>query len=186
MSSEDSTILKKLLEIQGELKVEKTRYNSFGNFYARSKEDILEAVKPLAHSRGCVVVCDDESLCLDNGWAYVKTTARLIDVETGEVFDAHGVAREPESKPKMDSSQTTGSASSYAGKRALGNLFALDDTADADNMEKTAGMEPPSGQPFNAACRSCGTVYRFENAEQYGLWLPTAQCCPNPQWEVVS
>lgn len=182
MSREDSAILKKLLEIQSELKVEKTRYNNFGNFYARSKEDILEAVKPLAHSRGCAVVCDDESLCLENGWVYVKTTARLVDVETGEAFDAHGIAREPESKPKMDSSQTTGSASSYAGKRALGNLFALDDTADADNMEKPAGTEAPGDRPTIGACTACGTRYRFDSAEQM------AQCicqCGNRTFEAV-
>lgn len=177
---EEVTILQKLMDIQSELKVEKTRYNEFGNFYARSKEDILEAVKPLAHSRGCVVLCNDEPQLMPNGWMYIKTTAQLIDVFTGEIASAPGFAREPDSKPKMDSSQTTGSASSYAGKRALGNLFALDDTKDSDEYD--GQQQPPGNQPIIGACMACGTRYQFESAEQM------TQCicqCGNKTFEAV-
>jgi len=37
----------KLAQIQTELKVKKASYNSFGKYYFRKAEDILEAVKPL-------------------------------------------------------------------------------------------------------------------------------------------
>ncbi len=178
--TEGMTILQKLLEIQSELKVEKTRYNEFGNFFARSKEDIIEAAKPLAHSLGCVIVCNDEPQFMPNGWVYVKTNAQLIDAITGEVATAVGLAREPESKPKMDSSQTTGSASSYAGKRALGNLFALDETKDAD--ECGTQEQSPGNQPVIGACMACGTRYQFESAEHM------TQCvcqCGNRTFEAV-
>ena len=177
---EEVTILQKLMEIQSELKVDKTRYNEYGNFFARSKEDILEAAKPLAHARGCIVLCIDEPQLMTNGWMYIKTTAQLIDVFTGEIASAPGFAREPEIKPKMDSSQTTGSASSYAGKRALGNLFALDDTKDADEYDKQE--QPPGDQPIIGACMACGTRYQFESAEQM------TQCicqCGNRTFEAV-
>ena len=36
----------KLIKIQTELKTKKSRKNNFGNYYYRSAEDILEAVKP--------------------------------------------------------------------------------------------------------------------------------------------
>ena len=36
----------KLAQIQTELKVKKSSYNSFGKYYFRKAEDILEAVKP--------------------------------------------------------------------------------------------------------------------------------------------
>ena len=157
------SVLPKLMEIQRDLKVEKKRWNEFGGFMSRSKEDILEAVKPLAHERGCAILCDDEVLMVADKWVYVRATATLIDAETGDYVDAHGLAREPESKPKMDSSQTTGSASSYAGKRALGNLFAIDDTADADQIPEKDATWPAVG-----ACTACGQRYTFDNAEQFG------------------
>ena len=93
-----------------------------------------------------------------------------------------GWAREPESKKGMDSSQITGTAASYAGKRALGNLFALDDTADAD--AHGPGPAPLPEGPFTAHCRSCGTRYSFESADQYEAFVATATCCPAPSWEV--
>ena len=118
----------------------------------------------MAHERGCVVVCDDDVVFIAEKWVYVKTTAKLIDADTGEVATATGMAREPESKPKMDTSQTTGSASSYAGKRALGNLFAIDDTADSDQMGGNPNQS--AGQPFIAACANCGMQYQFADEEQ--------------------
>lgn len=163
MSGEEKVpILQKLLSMQSMLKVEKKRFNSFGNFMSRSKEDILEAAKPFAHELGCVIVCNDEIVRVDDGWVYVKCTATLADAMSGETVSATSYAREPEKKPKMDESQTTGSAASYAGKRALGNLFAIDDTADSDQNEQPQ----QDGGQFVAACMSCGTQYLFDSEEQ--------------------
>ena len=39
--------MKKLVEIQKKLKAPKKQYSKFGEYYYRSFEDILEAVKPL-------------------------------------------------------------------------------------------------------------------------------------------
>ena len=92
--------------------------------------------------------------------------------ETGERISARAYAREPESKPKMDSSQTTGSASSYAGKRALGNLFAIDDTADADQIEQ--GKQAPKEGPFDAKCSACGAVWSLTKEQFESFTCP--QC----------
>lgn len=173
----------KLLEIQRDLKVEKGQWNSFSDFAYRSKEDILEEVKPLAHERGCVVLCDDTVEHLPNGWVYCKSVATLYDCETGESVSASGNAREPESKKGMDASQITGTASSYAGKRALGNLFAIDDTKDADMGEKPVKTV---SWPANARCRSCGATYSFQSEEHLSQWEKSPQsCCPSPSYEVL-
>lgn len=181
---ENESILQKLLVIQAELKVEKTRWNQFGGFFSRSKEDILEAVKPFAHERGCIVLCDDDVMLVTDGWVYIKTTAKLIDVVTGEVATATSIAREPEKKPKMDSSQTTGSAASYAGKRALGNLFAIDDTADSDttNTGTDGAQYQQQEQSIIGACTACATKYRFQTEEQ----MQHSQCqCGNTHFTRV-
>jgi hypothetical protein len=128
----------KLLDIQAHLKVEKGQYNNFGRYKYRSKEDILEAAKPLCHERGLVLICTD-SVELIGTRFYIKATASIIDAETGQRVDACGYAREDELKKGMDGSQITGTAASYAGKRALGNLFSLDDTKDADSIEEPQG-----------------------------------------------
>ena len=44
--------MKKLVEIQNELKVPKGNLNKFGNYKYRSVEDILEAVKPIEAEHG--------------------------------------------------------------------------------------------------------------------------------------
>ena len=61
---------------------------------------------------------------------YVRATATLIDGD--EVTSVTGWAREEEEKKKMDASQITGAASSYARKRALDGLFLTDNANDAD------------------------------------------------------
>lgn len=180
----DSTLLARLAEVQRELKVGKSQFNSFGGYNYRSKEDILEAAKPLCHERGMALVCREGIEVPAAGWVYVRSTAYVIDVDTGESVEATGYAREPESKKGMDASQITGTASSYAGKRALGNLFALDDTADADAGGEPPRAEPPAQGPFTAHCRSCGTRYTFESREQYEAFTAAAGCCPAPAWEV--
>ena len=187
------SVLARLMELQATLKVEKGQWNSFGNYKYRSKEDILEAAKPLCHERGLVLVVDDEVTALPNGWVYVCATAYVQDVETGEAVEAHGWAREPETKKGMDGSQITGTASSYAGKRALGNLFAIDDTKDSDALPAgTAQKAAPAQGPFSAKCKACGHVHQFADRANYEQWVAywaqggdQNRCCPTPTLEVM-
>lgn len=126
------SVNKTLIKIQNELKVNKGQYNSFNNFYFRSCEDILEAVKPLLNKYGCTLTLSDSVLNIGARY-YVKATATL---ETPDGFiQTEALAREEESRKSFDASQITGSASSYARKYALNGLFAIDDTKDADTRD---------------------------------------------------
>ena len=125
------SVYKKLIEVQTKLKAPKNQYNSFGKYNYRSAEDILEAVKPLLKGVGATMILNDDIILVGERY-YVKTTARFIDIESGEFVEATGVAREEESKKGMDSSQLTGSTASYSLKRCLGNLYNIDDTKDSD------------------------------------------------------
>jgi hypothetical protein len=127
-------IYKKLLIIQNSLSVPKGQHNDFGNYDYRSCEDILEVAKPVAKENKCLITLSDEVVDV-GGWNYVKATASLIDTEDGNCISVSAYAREPESRPKFDSSQLTGSASSYARKYSLNGLLALDDTKDADSLK---------------------------------------------------
>lgn len=124
-------INEKLLEIQTELKAPKSQYNSFGKYNYRNCEDILEALKPLLAKVKATVVISDEIINIAQRF-YVKATAKIIDVESGEMVETTAYAREEESKKGMDGSQVTGASSSYARKYALNGLFSIDDNRDSD------------------------------------------------------
>ena len=120
--------------IQTELKAPKNLFNKFGGYKYRNAEGICEAVKPYLAEYNCALVLGDEVLeC--GGRVYIKSIARLYDVETKQEVYATAMAREAESKKGMDDSQITGTATSYARKYALNGLFLLDDTKDADTEE---------------------------------------------------
>ena len=125
------SVYKKLIEVQTKLKAPKNQYNSFGKYSYRNCEDILEALKPILHEVGATIIISDEVVSVNERY-YVKATVKFIDTETGEVVEASANAREEDNKKGMDSSQLTGSTSSYARKYALNGLFAIDDTKDSD------------------------------------------------------
>ena len=129
-------IYEKLLNIQTELKAPKSQYNSFGKYKYRSCEDILEAVKPICAKNKATLVLSDSLENIGDRY-YIKATAILIDVESGENLENTAYAREEQEKKGMDGSQITGTASSYARKYALNGLFNIDDTKDADTDEYT-------------------------------------------------
>lgn len=143
---EDKTIHQKLIEVQEELKAPKGQYNSFGKYYFRSTEDIVEALKPLLIKRGLLLLMYDE-IELIGSRIYVVSTADLTDGATNIKVSAR--ARESETKKGMDDSQITGTASSYARKYALNGMFLIDDSKDADTPEYSGQMnnQQQSKQP---------------------------------------
>lgn len=132
-------VYQKLAAIQQALKAPKAQYNKFGNFYYRSCEDIVEAVKPLCNEHKAMLQLTDDVKEV-GGKVYVLATARLIDLEKDGSIESHGFAREADTKAGMDAAQITGAASSYARKYALNGLFCIDDTKDAD------AQLPPQGE----------------------------------------
>lgn len=123
----EKNIYSKLSIIQNDLKVPKNQYNKFGDYSYRNCEDILEALKPILKETGTVITLSDEIELLGNRY-YVKATATLTDIDSKESVSNSAFAREDETRKKMDGSQLTGSASSYARKYSLNGLLAIDDT----------------------------------------------------------
>lgn len=124
--------MKILSEIQAQLKAPKGQYNNFGKYKYRSCEDIVEAVKPILAEYSAVLLLSDEIVQIGDRY-YVRACAQIV----GDDWHVETVAfaREPDEKKGMDSSQITGTASSYARKYALNGLLAIDDTKDADTDE---------------------------------------------------
>jgi len=122
------TINQKLTKIQTEFKSKKSRFNSFGKYYFRSAEDILEATKPLLKELDVTVTINEELISFDP--AVMQVTALISDGKA-EIKSQAVVGVDLDQKG-MQMPQRYGAASSYGKKYALGNLFLIDDTQDAD------------------------------------------------------
>ena len=123
------TIYEKLSQIQVRFKSKKSIFNSFGKYYFRSAEDILEAIKPFNKELGVYVTINEE-LVASEPVPVLKTTATLCD-GTNHVSASALVGVDLNQKG-MQTPQQFGAASSYGKKYALGNLFLIDDTQDSD------------------------------------------------------
>ena len=122
---------KKLAVIQTELKAKKSSYNSFGKYYFRKAEDILEAVKPFLLREGVSVRVDEELVTSMDTPPIIQSTATISDGENS--ITATAIVGVDLNQKGMQTAQQFGAASSYGKKYALGNLFLIDDTADADS-----------------------------------------------------
>lgn len=129
-------IYEKLSQIQQKLAAPKNQYNKFGEYYYRSCEDILEGLKPFLKELNVALTLTDEMVMIGERY-YIKATATLFNCEGDDKVQNVAYARETESRPKMDVSQITGSASSYARKYALNGLFCIDDVKDEDAKDNS-------------------------------------------------
>jgi hypothetical protein len=125
------TLNDKLAVIQTEFKSKKSRFNSFGKYNFRSAEDILEATKPFLLRLGVSVTVTEDLIESSQGFPILKSTATISD-GNGALHAVAIVGVDLDQKG-MQMPQKFGSASSYGKKYALGNLFLIDDTQDADH-----------------------------------------------------
>ena len=141
--TKSNKILLILAQIQQRLRVPKTQSskNNQGRelFKFRDYPQILETLKPLLKEFNCLIYSQSEIVEF-TGRFYVKATVSLVDVTNPEnEISASAYARE-ETLVGMNPPQSTGSAESYALKRAAAGLFAIDDgTKDPDTTSE--GMD---------------------------------------------
>jgi hypothetical protein len=128
------TLQQKLSKIQVEFKAKKTSFNKFGNYYFRSAEAILEALKPF-NEKYKVYFTVNEQLINANP-PIMSSVATIWDCESGMSIDCQAVVGIDLEQKGMAMPQRYGSTSSYGKKYALGNLLLIDDTADADATNK--------------------------------------------------
>ena len=126
----------KLAVIQTKLKAKKSSYNSFGKYYFRKSEDILEAIKPFLIEQGVTVTINEEMISTDPV-PTMQSTATISDGENA--IHATALVGVDLNQKGMQTSQQFGAASTYGKKYALGNLLLIDDTEDADSGKKPSG-----------------------------------------------
>ena len=163
----EQTFQQRLVNVQSRLKANKSQYNSFGKYSYRNQEDILESVKPLLAENGLIMTISDEIIGdgFEGNMLIVKSTVTVSDGEKSiQVSACAGI--DPNRKG-MDIAQSFGSSSSYARKYALGGMFLIDDTKDADATNshgKDASASVPKAKPSAAAKPSSSVPDMFQKA----------------------
>ena len=121
----------KLATIQTKFKSKKSRFNSFGKYNFRSAEDILEATKPFLLELGVSVTVSERLIESNQEFPIMESTATISDGT--DAIHSTAIVGIDLAQKGMQMPQKFGSASSYGKKYALGNLFLIDDTQDADH-----------------------------------------------------
>ena len=128
------TLAQKLSRIQVEFKAKKSSFNKFGNYYFRSAESILEALKPMNEKYGVYFTVNE--MLINANPPIMSSVATIWDIESSKSIDCTAIVGVDLEQKGMAMPQRYGSTSSYGKKYALGNLLLIDDTADADATNK--------------------------------------------------
>lgn len=128
------------VELKNEIKVPKTKDNKFGGFKYRNLEQIQEILKPLELKHNILFFSTEDTVIMEDNTRHCVATLEVIDTLTGEVklkTKSSAEYQKNDSTTKMNASQLSGSASSYATKYVYARALGLDDTKDADDEDLT-------------------------------------------------
>ena len=154
-------LTKTLATIQTKMKAKKSSYNSFGKYYFRKSEDILEAIKPFLLEHGVYVTINEEVVGVDHV-PMIQSTATITNGK--DAIHATAMVGVDLNQKGMQTAQQFGAASTYGKKYALGNLFLIDDTEDAD-----AGNKHGVVDKIKAKAKPAITNTQMKKAEEYVL-----------------
>ena len=152
-------LTKSLATIQTKMKAKKSSYNSFGKYYFRKSEDILEAIKPFLLEHKVYVTVSEKIVATDP----VPTLESTATISNGtDAIHATALVGVDLNQKGMQTAQQFGAASTYGKKYALGNLFLIDDTEDAD-----AGNKPSTVDKLKAKAKPAITADQLQKAKEY-------------------
>ena len=154
-------LTKSLATIQTKMKAKKSSYNSFGKYYFRKSEDILEAIKPFLLEHGVYVTVNEEIVGVDHV-PMIQSTATISNGK--DAIHATAMVGVDLNQKGMQTAQQFGAASTYGKKYALGNLFLIDDTEDAD-----AGNKHGVVDKIKAKAKPTITTAQLTKAKEYML-----------------
>ena len=152
-------LTKSLATIQTKMKAKKSSYNAFGKYYFRKSEDILEAIKSFLLEHKVYVTVSEEIVATDP----VPTLLSTATISNGtDAIHATALVGVDLNQKGMQTAQQFGAASTYGKKYALGNLFLIDDTEDAD-----AGNKHGIVDKIKAKAKPIMNKDQFEKAKEY-------------------
>lgn len=158
----------RMSEIQKKIVSNKDKGNKFFNY--RQADDILNPLKKLMKAENGEVLQNSDTFETINGQTYAVSKVSFMIFDTA--FHSTAMAKEDLNPANMSNPQCSGSAATYAYKRALGNLFAISDGVDDDvNHEKNLASKKSNAMNVNKPADFGGNVVKFGPKQIVGKTL---------------
>lgn len=170
---EFDTIEALLIHVQSQLKVEKDIENGFGGFSYYTIDNMLKQIRSALIEHGAFGRFS--TTIEQKGERYYVQASFKVSYK-GQTFEEVAEIREPVTKPKMDDSQVTRSATTQAKKTLLENIFMVFDGVEPDganNNDYQYQTDSEVAEQHNNGVQM--TLNLIEHAKSLGEFAPSQE-----------
>lgn len=170
---EFETIEALLIHVQSQLKVEKNIDNDFGGFSYYTIDNMLKQIRSALIEHGAFGRFS--TTIEQKGERYYVQASFKVSYK-GQTFEEVAEIREPVTKPKMDDSQVTRSATTQAKKTLLENIFMVFDGVEPDsanNNDYQYQTDSEVAEQHNNGVQM--TLNLIEHAKSLGEFAPSPE-----------
>lgn len=170
---EFETIEALLIHVQSQLKVEKDIENGFGGFSYYTIDNMLKQIRSALIEHGAFGRFS--TTIEQKGERYYVQASFKVSYK-GQTFEEVAEIREPVTKPKMDDSQVTRSATTQAKKTLLENIFMVFDGVEPDsanNNDYQYQTDSEVAEQHNNGVQM--TLNLIEHAKTLGEYAPSQE-----------
>lgn len=170
---EFETIEALLIHVQSQLKVEKDIDNDFGGFSYYTIDNMLKQIRSALIEHGAFGRFS--TTIEQKGERYYVQASFKVSYK-GQTFEEVAEIREPVTKPKMDDSQVTRSATTQAKKTLLENIFMVFDGVEPDsanNNDYQYQTDSEVSEQHNNGVQM--TLNLIEHAKSLGEFAPSPE-----------
>ena len=170
---EFETIEALLIHVQSQLKVEKDIDNDFGGFSYYTIDNMLKQIRSALIEHGAFGRFS--TTIEQKGERYYVQASFKVSYK-GQTFEEVAEIREPVTKPKMDDSQVTRSATTQAKKTLLENIFMVFDGVEPDsanNNDYQYQTDSEVAEQHNNGVQM--TLNLIEHAKSLGEFAPSQE-----------
>lgn len=170
---EFETIEELLIHVQSQLKVEKDIENGFGGFSYYTIDNMLKQIRSALIEHGAFGRFS--TTIEQKGERYYVQASFKVSYK-GQTFEEVAEIREPVTKPKMDDSQVTRSATTQAKKTLLENIFMVFDGVEPDsanNNDYQHQTDSEVAEQHNNGVQM--TLNLIEHAKALGEFAPSQE-----------
>ena len=167
------TIEDLLIHVQSQLKIEKDINNSFGGFNYYTIDNMMKQIRSALIEHGAFGRFS--TTIEQKGERYYVQASFKVSYK-GQTFEEVAEIREPVTKPKMDDSQVTRSATTQAKKTLLENIFMVFDGVEPDsanNNDYQHQTDSEVAEQHNNGVQM--TLNLIEHAKSLGEFAPSQE-----------
>lgn len=170
---EFDTIEALLIHVQSQLKIEKDIDNTFGGFSYYTIDNMLKQIRSALIEHGAFGRFS--TTIEQKGERYYVQASFKVSYK-GQTFEEVAEIREPVTKPKMDDSQVTRSATTQAKKTLLENIFMVFDGVEPDSANNNDYQHQTDSEVAEQHSNGVQmTLNLIEHAKTLGEFAPSQE-----------